>query len=284
VTAALWLAEEIILAEKYGFGEVFYPGLPLLIGFLSVGFAYYQREQALIAREKTQELLDQLRAAHQQLEVYARQGQELAVVDERNRLARELHDSVKQQAFAASAQIAAAHTRLRAANQQHPNDIEMIYEHLGKAEHLMDEIRTELSQLIYELRPVALQEKGLAAALREWGSGWSSQYGIAFNLRSLGERSLPQEIEQALFRITQEALSNVGKHSQARQVSVLLDLQADTVRLTIQDDGIGFDPALVEGGFGLRSMRERAEQLPGGKLEISSLPEQGTSIQICFKG
>ncbi len=194
-------------------------------------------------------------------------------MEERNRLARELHDSVKQQAFAASAHLGAAKSLLES-NPPAARD------HLLKAEALLDEVRGELGQLIYELRPPVLQNQGLPGALREWGAGWSQQSGIPLTVHVTGEDHLPAETEQALFRIAQEALANITRHSRAASAGILLELADAQVQLTICDNGRGFDPSHPGQGFGLKSMRERAERLPGGALEIKSNPGAGSQVRV----
>lgn len=195
---------------------------------------------------------------------------ELAVVEERNRLARDLHDSAKQQAFAAAAQISAAKTLLK-------EDPEAAATHIEEAERLTDDLRAELSVLIQELRPVALADKGLASAIREYAAVWSRQNEIVHEMRIRGERALPLEIEQTLFRIVQEALANVARHSEADSVEIHLIYSNGESTVTVMDDGRGFAIGAKRGGFGLSSMRQRAEAI-GGDLIVQSAPGKGTSI------
>jgi len=197
---------------------------------------------------------------------------ELAIVEERNRLARDLHDSVKQQAFAAAAQLSATKALLK-------RDPQAAEPHVEEAERLTYELRQELTHLIQELRPVALQGKGLAVAVREYATDWSRQSGIELEVRVQGERSLPLDIEQAAFRILQEALANIARHSRARSAEIDLIYTGLDVTCTIRDDGIGFDPDKMRDGFGLRSMRERASAL-GSTLEVESVTGKGTCLSF----
>jgi len=277
MTGAVCLVLDGILGARYGLNEVIYPGLILISGSFAFGYAYHMGEQADHEREKTQKLLDELRDAHTRLEEYAGQAQELAAIEERNRLARELHDSVKQQAFAASGQLGAGRALLR-------EDPAAAQDHLLKAEALMDEIRRELGQLIYALRPMPMQGKGLAEALREWGDGWSQQSGIALQLTVRGERELAAETDKALLRIAQEALYNVARHSRARNAVVALEFDQGMVCLSIRDDGQGFDPAAASSGIGLHSMRERAERLAEGSFKVESTAGAGTCISVRCSG
>lgn len=277
ITGALCLVLEAIVWHRSGLSEAIYPGLILVAGSFAFGYAYHMSEQADYERRKTQKLLDELREAHARLEQFAGQAQELAASEERNRLARELHDSVKQQAFAASGQLGAGRALLR-------EDPDAAQDHLLKAEALLDEIRRELGQLIYALRPTPLQGKRLADALREWGDGWSQQSGIPLEVSVCGERDLAADTEKALLRVVQEALSNVARHSRARHAAVTLDFLPQEVRLSISDDGQGFDPAKAGGGIGLKTMRERAERLEGSSFSVESAPGMGTRITVRCSG
>jgi NarL family two-component system sensor histidine kinase LiaS len=198
--------------------------------------------------------------------------QEIAVLQERNRLARDLHDSVKQQAFATSAQLAAA----QALHEQNPGAARA---HLAEAERLVDQVRLELTDLIHQLRPVAVGAEGLTAAVRDYASAWAHQGSIDLDIEVQGDRALPLEIERSLFRIVQEALANAVRHSGAHTVEISLVYDAGSVQVRISDDGRGFDASQPQSGMGLRSMRERAEAL-GGTFTIESAPGKGTQVSV----
>ncbi len=199
--------------------------------------------------------------------------QELGVMEERNRLARDLHDTVKQQSFATYMQIRAARNLLA----NNPAEAE---KHLQDAEGLIRTSQQELNLLITELRPAELETQGLQGALQAYAASWYQHTRIPVNFTSNSERRLPLAVEQALFRVTQEALSNVARHSRATAVNILLDFTVTHVRLEVDDNGIGFDPQQVAGrGFGLESMQERVREL-GGKLEIKSQTDEGTRVVV----
>jgi len=202
--------------------------------------------------------------------------QELATLEERNRLARELHDSVKQQVFATAMQVGAARALM-------DQDLTASKENLAEAEQLVRQAQQELTTLIRELRPAALEGKGLATALRDCVSDWSRQSHIATEVRVRGERPLSLPLEQALFRVAQESLTNIGRHSGAKSVEVELVWVENQVVLTISDNGHGFNPPTGEGkGLGLQSMRERVEAL-GGQLEVTSKAGTGTQVVARLK-
>ncbi len=208
----------------------------------------------------------------EQLENLVHSRQALAALEERNRLARDLHDAVKQQVFAAGMQLAAARRLL-------PHQPEAAQAAVAQADALIRQAQQELTALIRELRPAALQDKGLVAALREHLDGWENQTGIAADFQVQHEQRLPLETAQALLRVAQEALANAARHSGARHVRVRLAWEAHTVRLTVEDDGQGFDPAAAQGkGLGLTSMAERVRAL-GGHLEIVTRPGHGTRVE-----
>lgn len=216
-----------------------------------------------------QSLANQTAAAIQNARFYER-AQQLAVMEERNRLARDLHDSAKQKAFAALAQLGAANGLLKHAP-------ERVAAHLGEAESLVYDVLQELNILIQEMHPVVLRERGLVVALRDYIFEWSHQSEIAVDFKIEGAATLPLKVEQSLYRIAQEALANVSRHSQAQQVEIQLAYCDDCVRLTISDNGCGFDPETTPLGLGLRSMQERAE-MASGELKIDSTLDSGTSI------
>jgi signal transduction histidine kinase len=198
--------------------------------------------------------------------------QQMSVIEERNRLARDLHDSSKQGAFAASAQLAAARAFLTL-------DRDRALAHVREAEELVDQVRRELTALIHELRPVALPEGGLAAGLTELAREFAELHGYEIELSLADDRLLRPDVEDNIFRVTQEALANVARHSRATRVLVSLEFGPDQVCLTIRDNGCGFDTLRPRSGVGLSSMRERAE-LVGGCLAVSSVPDVGTTIEM----
>lgn len=221
------------------------------------------------------QLTKDLNSMAEQLENLLDRRQEISVLEERNRLARDLHDSVKQQAFAASAQMGAA----KAHFERNP---EQAYSHLQEAELLVGKVRQELTDLIQELRPVEMKGKGLIQAVEDQTNDWSRRNGIEFVIHVRGERSLPLEVEKCVFRIIQEALANVAWHSQADKVDIVFNFRSDFLLLTIRDNGKGFVPGQTrKRGVGLRSMNERAK-LIGGELIIDSRIDKGTKIVLKY--
>ncbi len=199
--------------------------------------------------------------------------QEITIMEERNRLARELHDSVKQQAFAASAQLAAAHSLYK-------RDPDSAESNLTEAERLVDDVRRELTDLIHELRPAALKGEGLVKATRQLATETENMLGIPILVRIKGERTISLEIEQTLYRILQGALSNIARHSFAKGVEIHITYSRTDIMVSIQDDGIGFQPAEQSYGIGLKSIQERID-LINGTMQIISQP--GTGTQLIFK-
>ena len=214
------------------------------------------------------------------------QTKDLAVMEERNRLARDLHDSAKQKAFAALAQLGTAKGVLNANGNGHNNgNGNSANLHLSEAENLVSDVIQELTFLVQEIYPIALQEKGLTTALREYIYEWENRNDIAMQFNTRNERRLPLEIEQAIYRMTQEALANVARHSHARRVDVSLVYNDDSLQLSVSDDGCGFDTNPKSYGMGLRSIRERVSSIRG-TVQIQSAPGQGTRVlvQVPIKG
>ena len=257
------------------YGSVAARGLSARLDRLSEGtYAWSQGDfSQLVADASGDEigqLADNLNQMAGQLQHLIETRRELVIVDERNRLARELHDSAKQQAFAAAAQI----STVRKLIHQDPESAEV---HVKEAERLIDDLRRELTNLIEELRPPALENKGLVSAVREYAKDWSRQNGIEAQVNTHHERILPIDIEQMVFRIIQEALSNVARHSQASKVEIGLAYTKLKLACTISDNGLGFDPEQVRSGFGMHSMQERARSL-GGDVTLDSAPGKGTRV------
>jgi signal transduction histidine kinase/putative methionine-R-sulfoxide reductase with GAF domain len=219
---------------------------------------------------------------------------EVAVLRERQRLARELHDSVTQLIFSITLiaqSIAPAWTRSRVEGEQRVNRLlELSKSALAEMRALLFELRSE--EPIFSPAETdshvagitRLKRDGLKAALKRYMASGAHE-GLRFQLKVPDDCALPLDQEIALYRIAQEALNNAAKHAQAQQVRVELRINQDGIWLLITDDGVGFvlapggDGRQAQTGFGLSNMRERAEAL-GGHLQISSRPGQGTTVQV----
>lgn len=263
-------------ADNAWFAVVFNLGVFPLCGL----FGYTLRRMAQ-ARSDGEDALARLREAQDQL-------QRLAVTQERNRLSRDLHDSVKQRVFAMIMQLGTAQALLDGEPGREQSEHETVRrarEAIDHAELLARQAGSELNLVIQELRPAALEDRGLRDALRDYTQDWSRQNGIPARVAVSGDLpelpDLPErpDVEHALFRIAQEALANVARHSRATSVRLELQAEGRAVALSITDDGIGFDPRRAAGGVGLASMRERAEAL-GGELVMDSAPGRGATITV----
>jgi signal transduction histidine kinase len=215
------------------------------------------------SRDELGQLAGDLNSMAEQLKSLLSTRQALAVVEERNRLARELHDSVKQHMFT---NVLLVH----AARKLFPRDPEGAQQHLVEAEELAEQVQQELSAAIQALRPAVLEGPDLTTVLQDYARDWSRRVGIVVDVRVQGERTTPLQIEEVLSRVSQEALANVARHSRASEVKIQLTWNEEEVGLSICDNGQGFDTARTVGtGLGLTSMRERVEALHG-RLSISS--------------
>jgi len=237
--------------------------------------AWSRGEFQVVVQDRSHDELGQLasdlNSMAEQLKSLLSTRQALAIVEERNRLARELHDSVKQHMFTSALLV-------RAARKLFPRDPEGAQQHLVEAEELSEQAQQELSAAIQALRPTALEDRGLAMVVQDYARDWSQRVGIVVDVRMQGERTTPLQIEEALFRVSQEALANVARHSRASEVKIQLTWNEEEVGLSICDNGQGFDTARTTGkGLGLTSMRERVEALHG-RLSIASAME-GTTVE-----
>jgi len=214
----------------------------------------------------------------EQIEATVRQSDmEKAVVAERNRLSRDLHDSVTQSLFATTL-YADAVVQLVASGQ-----MDRVAGNVHKLRKTARDALGEMRLLVFELRPPLLEQEGLVAALQARLESVEGRAGMETSLKVQGECCLAPNVEQALYRITQEALNNIFKHAQARSITISLRLAEppETIMLEIADDGKGFDSVAAQehGGLGLRGMAERVEGL-GGQLMIKSEPGAGTIVQV----
>ncbi len=201
------------------------------------------------------------------------QAQTLAALQERQRLARELHDSVSQVLYSIALGARTARALLDRDPAQAAAPIDYV---LQLAEAGMAEMRA----LLFELRPESLASEGLLAALTKQADALRARYSLRVYTQFCSEPALPLEHKQALYRIAQEAIHNCVKHAHATAVSLQLSSDSQGVTLTIQDDGQGFDPRRTfPGHLGLQSMRERATRLKG-RLTITSTPELGTGVTV----
>ena len=199
-------------------------------------------------------------------------AQDTAALEERQRLARELHDSVSQALYGIILGTDAARTLL-------DRDPGRITEPLEYVLSLAKAGLAEMRALIFELRPESLATEGLIAALEKQAALVQARHKIAVHVSLCDEPDAPLEVKEALYRIAQEALNNTVKHAQAERVELRLEQNADEILLEVRDDGGGFDPeSSFPGHLGLKSMRERVAHL-GGTLRIESAPGEGTRIR-----
>jgi signal transduction histidine kinase len=258
----------------------------LVNALLAGGFGYYgwlTDEQSAARKRTIDELAEansRLAAAmeenaglHAQLVASARDA---GVHDERERLAREIHDTIAQGLAGIVAQLQAARS-----GGDRPGDRER---HLDTAAELARSTLVEARRSVQALRPEPLEAARLPDALADVAARWTEVSGVPAAVTTTGTaRQLHPEVEIALLRTGQEALANVGKHAAASRVGVTLSYMEDVVTLDVRDDGIGFDPAGLTGepadgsGFGLTGMRQRVARV-AGHLEIESAPGEGTAV------
>jgi signal transduction histidine kinase len=219
-----------------------------------------------------QQAKEALRESHTRYRALSRR---LLEIQERDRawLARELHDQLGQSLSYVS------QTLWRIKGELSPELHKRVPESIAVIEQMIEQIRT----LAFELRPSALDELGLVAALRRLAERHGEQTGVCVQVLAVPpELRAPAELETASFRIVQEALTNVARHARARQVEVRLSKQNGSLEVSVRDDGVGFDPDdRLRNGLGLVGMVERAA-LAGGKLEIESAPGAGTTLRARF--
>jgi len=257
-----------------------YIGVPIhtsgrMLGVLSVFGEAIQRfsaeDIALLAA-----IANHIAAAVENAQLRQR-AEHAAVTEERQRLARELHDSVTQSLYSLTLFAEAGMDSARAA------DLKQVQHYLSRMAETALQALKSMRLLIFELHPLALRQEGLVGALRRRLEAVERRAGVETQLLAETPFELPAHVETGLYGIVQEALNNVLKHSAATRVTVRLDADDDGLLLQVIDNGQGFELGADgdQGGMGLASMRERVEKL-AGSLQIVSKPGQGTSIEVAI--
>lgn len=276
--AVLWIVAFILVAGgniviTQGWSE----GLIVLPvyagGYFFFGIFAHALVRADTARRESQTLLAELQEAHRQLQEYAARVEELAVVEERNRLAREMHDTLGHRLTVASVQLEGAQRLI-------PQDPERAVGMVGTVREQAREALNELRRTVATLRAPIEAGLRLQGALKRLVSHFEEATDITVNLMLPEEMpDLPKEHRLALYRAAQEALTNVQKHADAEQVWLMLTVHDDAVALLVSDDGKGISLSAEQAGFGLRGLRERAAQL-GGELHLDPRPGGGSQVQF----
>lgn len=247
-----------------------YTGICLLVG----GYAH-QVQKAKTTHEQNEHMLQELKIAHQQLQKYADQKVNLAIEQERNRLAHELHDSVTQTVFSVnlavqSAQLLSDKQPTRALGQ------------LVRVEELAASAQREIQTLVSQLKPDSVMRESLPNALRQLAAELKARNGLQVLLEIHGKAVLSGAVATGLYSIVHEALINASKHSGVSDVVVRLNENQGHSCLEIEDHGRGFDPERVmerSGHLGLTGMQEHAHEI-GWNLSVLSRPGQGTRILV----
>ena len=243
-------------------------------GFL-VGQIAYVRQQAETTRQRNQQMLMDLQAAHRQLQDHAAQLEELAVMQERGRLARELHDSVTQTVFSMTLAAQAAQLLLS-------KDVGQVAAQLDRVVELARNASREIQTIVKQLRPTSIAEEGLASALQSYLAERQARDGLIAQLEVKGEAHWPENVTLGLYRIVQEAVNNVVKHAGTREVTIKLHACDQPASVEVIDHGAGFVVSELtpqRGHMGLASMAERAREF-GWTMIIESQPGQGTCVKV----
>jgi signal transduction histidine kinase len=275
----LWIGAFTMITVGVGFYWWGLPGAGLALALYSGAYVFFgvfghAFTRADAARRESQQLLAELQEAHRQLQEYALHAEEMAVVQERNRLAREMHDTLGHRLTVAAVQLEGAQ-RLCAADPERAEDM------VGTVREEVREALAELRGAVATLRAPIEADLQLRSSLRRLIAHFEEATGFVVH-QVLSEQmpDLPGTHRLAIYRAAQEALTNVQKHAEATQVWFMLSTQDDAVTLLVGDDGQGVSLSGEQSGFGLRGMRERAAQL-GGELHLE--PRRGGGTQVSFR-
>jgi NarL family two-component system sensor histidine kinase LiaS len=240
------------------------------LGRDEIGRLAQQLERMSVKWEEQVNSLQRLSTHNAQL---AEKARFTAIVEERQRLARELHDAVSQQLFAISMTATAVSRSLEKDFEQAKRQIKLITEMASVAQ-------SEMRALLLHLRPVHLEGKGLVQGLRELIAEMKEKIPMEISFETDEEIRLIKGIEDHIFRIVQEALSNTLRHAKATKMELKLQQRNNVVRLMIRDNGVGFDLDMKkQASYGLQTIQERVNEI-GGSLQILTAPGKGTKIEI----
>jgi len=247
--------------------------LALSIGLLWIAWRRYRQARRELAGRRLAEA--RLAALLEQYRRLAQQNLEIEET-ERKHLARELHDELGQYLNAIKLDAVAI-------RDSHGEDAPLACRSAAAIVRSVDHVHRAVSGMIARLRPVGLDELGLKAALEHLVAHWREREpAVEVNLKLTGDlEGLDESTNLTVYRLIQEALTNVRRHARARQVEVALERCDAQLRLTVADDGCGMDPGARSGRFGLHGMRERVE-MAGGSFEIDSAPGRGTRLAACW--
>jgi signal transduction histidine kinase len=279
VPSIAWIvAFSLATAASFAYGISWQEGLIALLmyGGINAFFGAYASalKQADQARRESQALLEELQAAHRQLQEYALRSEELAVVEERNRMAREMHDTVGHRLTVASVQ-------LEGAQRLCPADADRAAAMIGTVRQQVREALGELRGTVAALRTPIEADLRLRSSLKRLTIYFEEATSLTVHQvlpKTMPE--LPDSHRLGLFRAAQEALTNVQRHANATQVWLVLTASDSAITLLISDDGQGVALTGEESGFGLKGLRERAAQL-GGELHLE--PRSGGGTQLTFR-
>jgi signal transduction histidine kinase len=266
----------VISAITFVGGQGFQEGLLLILiyggGYLFFGIFGKSLMDARLEREKSEQLYQELQVAHDQLQDYVLRAEELAATKERNRLAREMHDSLGHRLTVAAVQLEGAQ---RLIPQNPEKSAEMVGTVRGQVREALDELR----QTVATLRQPIEVDLSLNTALERLALSFEETTGLEINLQVDEINTISSRTRHAVYRIVQEGLTNIQRHAQAKNAWVQVLVQGKTLSLLISDDGIGFPEEDALTGFGLRGLVERVHLL-GGECHFENRQAGGAQISV----
>ncbi len=275
---ALWIAgfaiaTMVFYIRHFGWSDGLFSGLTFASGYYFFASFAKATADAKHAQEESERLYAELQSAHKQLQAYASQAEDLAVAGERNRLAREMHDTVGHRLTTSAVQLQAIQKLIA-------RDPARAQEMTATVQEQIAEALSELRQSVAALRAPIEEDLSLATSLHRLTTQFAQATGLDIDLQIPASLPpLPPAHRRALYRAAQESLTNVQKHAQAQHVWVQVQVTTESLALLVSDDGVGVGPRQESGGFGLLGLQERAAQLGG---EFHLIPRPGRGSQAIF--
>lgn len=266
------IGEQLLMIQKAKHRLVKEEDSPNWIMEATVVDLNYFYEQTAALSERLEKLSLEVQQLGSKPQFLGTETKEQVIQEERRRIARELHDSVSQQLFAAMMMISALNERADKFDEKEQKQLKMI-------EHVLSQAQSEMRALLLHLRPISLESKSLKSGIE--GLLIELQTKVQMKIHwDIEDVKLPEGVEDHLFRIAQELLSNTLRHSHATTLEVYLRQLDSTVLFKIEDNGVGFNSEeILPGSYGINNMKERVQGL-GGQVRIVSFPNQGTTIEI----
>ncbi len=243
----------------------------------------FSKRISLASGDELEAHAERLNEMARELQTHLDLKQAVAVADERNRIARDLHDTVKQKLFALGLQIAAIDAKARSISKADGPRDDVFGDNIAEAEAITREAQRDLVEIITQLRPTGENNADLPARIAPIADDYMRRFDVAISVSGGDGLKAGPRAEVNLIRIIQEAIANAIRHGGARNIRIAFDRTGPRRRLTVADDGAGFDPQTIKKGLGIQSIEHRAGELPAGRAAYASRAGAGATLNVSWR-